>query len=65
MTEQELYAKAKELGEAIAKQLDETGGTQQEGMTIFGYASALILHTYARQNGKDVQKEAAYFGRYI
>ena len=65
MTQEEIYAKAKELGEQLAKQFDEYGTDQQTAMTIFGYAAGLILHTYAAQNGKDVQQEAEYFGRYI
>lgn len=65
MTQEEMYAKAKELGEMLAKTLDEYGTDQQTAMTIFGYAAGLLLHTYSMQNGKDVQHEAAYFGKYI
>ena len=65
MNEQEIYTKAKELAEQLAKQFDEYGTDQQTAMTIFGYAAGLLLHTYAMQNGKDVQQEAEYFGQYI
>lgn len=65
MTDQEISEKAKQLGEKIALALDECQTDPQTGMTIFGYAAGLLLHTYAHQNGKDVQHEAEYFGRYI
>ena len=54
-----------QLGEKIVQALDEFQTDPQTGMTIFGHAVGLILHTYALQNGKDVQQEAEYFGRYI
>ena len=54
-----------QLGEKIVQALDEFQTDPQTGMTIFGHAVGLILYTYAHQNGKDVQKEAEYFGRYI
>lgn len=65
MTDQEISEKAKQLGEKIALALDECQTDQQTAMTIFGYAAGLVLHTYAHQNGKNVQQEAEYFGRYI
>lgn len=65
MNEQEIYSKAKELAGQLVKQFDKYGTDQQTAMTIFGYVAGLLLHTYAMQNGKDVQQEAEYFGRYI
>lgn len=65
MTDQEISEKAKQLGENIVHTLVECQTDQQAAMTIFGHAVGLILHTYALQNGKDVQQEAEYFGRYI
>ena len=65
MTDQEISEKAKQLGENIVQTLVECQTDQQAAMTIFGHAVGLILHTYAHQNGKDVQQEAEYFGRYI
>ncbi len=65
MTDQEISEKAMQLGEKIVLAFDEFQTDQQAAMTIFGHAVGLILHTYAHQNGKDVQQEAEYFGRYI
>ncbi len=65
MTDQEIIEKAMQLGEKIALALDEFQTDPQTGMTIFGYAAGLVLHTYANQNGKNVHQEAEYFGRYI
>ena len=65
MTDQEISEKAKQLGEKIVHTLVECQTDQQAAMTIFTCAVGLILHTYALQNGKDVQQEAEYFGRYI
>lgn len=65
MTDQEIIEKAKQLGEKIVQTLVECQTDQQAAMTIFCLAVGLILHTYALQNGKDVQQEAEYFGRYI
>ena len=65
MTDQEISEKAKQLGEKIVHTLVECQTDQQAAMTIFGYAVGLVLNTYAHQNGKDVQQEAEYFGRYI
>ena len=65
MTDQEISEKAKQLGEKIVHTLVDCQTDQQAAMTIFGHAVGLILHTYALQNGKDVQQEAEYFGRYI
>jgi len=65
MTDQEISEKAKQLGEKIVQTLDECNTDPQTGLTIFGYAAGLILHTYAKQLDKDVMQEADYFGRYI
>ena len=65
MTDKEIIEKAMQLGEKIALALDEFQTDPQTGMTIFGYAAGLVLHTYANYNGMDVQQEAEYLGRYI
>lgn len=65
MTDQEISEKAKQLGEKIALALDECQADPQTAMTIFGYASGLMLHTYAKLFGHGVQQEAECYCRYI
>lgn len=65
MTNEEIYAKAQELGVKITLEMDALQAEPQEAMSVLGYAVALLVHTYATQQGKPVEAEADYFARYV
>lgn len=65
MTNEEIYAKAQELGAQMAQQFDALDASPEEVMSVLGYATALIVNTYAMQQLKPVEQEVEKFAEYI
>lgn len=65
MTAQEIFEKAQELAVQMVQQFDTLDASPEEMMSALGYATALIVNTYATQQLKPVAQEVAKFAEYV